>query len=227
MSFLSGLLGLDAGKATQAASKKNQNLLTGLNDRGTGYINTGEQQSAGYLNQALGQYSPYNQTGLAANSMVGNALGLNGTAGNAAATSAFQAAPGYQFNLDQQLQATQRGAAAGGMLASGNLLTALQDRASGTANQAYGTWLSNLIGQSGQGLSAASQTANAYNNLANLYQQTAGQRLDFDNSITHGRMGANNQYAQGREANAAGLASLGQTLGSIAGKAIPFPGFGG
>ncbi len=27
MSFLSGLLGLDAGKATQAAAKKNQNLL--------------------------------------------------------------------------------------------------------------------------------------------------------------------------------------------------------
>ncbi len=110
------------------------------------------------------------------------------------------------------------------MLASGNLLTALQDRASGTANQAYGTLAAEPDRAERVGLTAASQTAGAYNNLANLYQQTAGQRLDFDNSITHGRMGANNQYAQGGEGERRpAYANLGQTLGTLAGKAIPFP----
>lgn len=227
MSFLSSLMGLDSGKATQAAAKKNQNLLSGLNDRGMGYINTGEQQSAGYLNQAVNQFSPYNQTGLAANSMVGNALGLNGAAGNAAATNAFQAGPGYQYAVNQAMQGVNRAAAAGGMSASGNAMIAAQDRANQLANQEYGTWLQNLIGQSGQGLNAASQTAGAYGNLANLYQNTAGQRLGLDTSVTQGRMGANNQYASGAEANVAGIAGLGQTLGNLAGKAFPFPGFGG
>lgn len=224
MSFLSDLMGLGAGKATQAAARQNQTLLNGLNDRGTAYINTGEQRSADYLNQAANQFSPYNQTGLAANGMVANALGLNGAAGNAAAQGAFQAGPGYQFALDQAMQGVNRAAAAGGMSASGNALIAAQDRAGQLANQEYGTWLDRLIGQSGMGLNAAGQTAGAYNNLANLYQNTANQRLGLDTSVTQGRMGANNQYAQGREMNAAGIAGLGSALGDLAGKAF-FGGF--
>jgi hypothetical protein len=44
-SFLSGLLGLDAGKATQAAAQQNKKLYDQLGTQGQGYINTGEQQS--------------------------------------------------------------------------------------------------------------------------------------------------------------------------------------
>jgi hypothetical protein len=216
--FLSGILGLDAGKATQAAAQQNSKLFDQFGKTGQTYIDQGQQQSAGALNQGIAQYSPYQQTGTAANSMVANALGLNGPAGNTAATGAFQTSPGYQFNVDQQQQATQRGAAAGGMLASGNLLTALQDRSSGLANQEYGGWLDRLAQQSNQGLQAASGAAQGYGGLASLYQQGVGQRLDLGKYVTGGKAGANYQYGQGGEQNAAGLAALGQDLGGFLGQ---------
>ena len=50
--------------------------------------------------------------------MSANALGLNGPAGNAAATAAFQAGPGYQFALEQGLEGINRTANAAGMGAS-------------------------------------------------------------------------------------------------------------
>lgn len=214
-SFLTGMLGLDSGKAISKAAGQNVGYLAGLIRRGSNYINTGEQKSGDYLTQAAGQFQPWQQTGTQANTMVGNALGLNGADGNAAATSAFQTSPGYDFNLNQQLQAAERGASAGGMLASGNLLTALQDRASGVANQEYGGWLDRLIGQSSQGLQAAGGTASGLTNLAGLYQDTNNQRLGLDASVTQGLMGATNQNAAGQEAQSAGLANLGSGLGSL------------
>lgn len=213
--FLSGILGLDAGKATSAAAKQNSKLYDQFGQQGQGYIDQGQQQSQGALNQAIGQYSPYQQTGQAANSMYANALGLNGAGGNTAAQGAFQANPGYQFNLDQQLQATNRGAAAGGMLASGNLLTALQDRSSGLANQEYGGWLDRLAQQSGQGLQAASGAAQGYGALSDLYQGGANQRLGLGASVTAGKAGANNQNAYGQEMGAAGMANLGSNIGNL------------
>lgn len=221
-SFLGGLLGTDAGKATSKAAGQNVTYLAGLMNRGNQYINQGEAKSADYLTQAAGQFQPWQNTGTQANTMVANALGLNGAEGNAAATSAFQTSPGYDFNLNQQLQAAERGASAGGMLASGNLLTALQDRASGVANQEYGSWLDRLIGQSGQGLDAARNTASGLTNLGGLYQDTTGQRLGLDASIVQGLMGLTNQNAAGKEAQAAGLAGLGSSLGGLAGKFLGF-----
>jgi hypothetical protein len=52
--------------------------------------------------------------------MMLNALGLNGPQGNAAATAAFQSSPGYDFKVNQSLDALDRRAASRGMLGSGN-----------------------------------------------------------------------------------------------------------
>jgi hypothetical protein len=227
-SFLSGLLGLDAGKATQAAAKKNEKLYDSFGQQGASYIDQGQQQSSGALNQAIDQFSPYQQTGGAANTTLANALGLNGTAGNTAAQGAFQAGPGYQFAVDQSLQAAQRGASAGGMLASGNLLTELQNRGNNLANQEYGGWLDRLAQQSGQGLNAASGAAQGYGRLSDLYQAGTGQRLNLGQFVTGGKAGANTAYGQGGEMNSKSLASLGEELGGLAGtafKGFKFPGF--
>ncbi|MCW5714870.1 MAG: hypothetical protein KIT43_10200 [Bauldia sp.] len=72
--------------------------------------------------------------------MYANALGLNGAAGNAAAAAAYQASPGYQWSVEQALQAMLRGASAGGMLASGNTLTAATELGHNLANQDFGAW---------------------------------------------------------------------------------------
>lgn len=225
MALLSGLLGLDAGKATSAAAKKNDKLLTGLDTRGQDYINTGEQKSAGYLGQAVDQFDPYNQAGVSATNTLAGSLGLGSDADRAAAQGAFQAGPGYQWAVDQAQQGVNRSAAAAGQSYSGNALIASQDRANQLANQEFGSWQDRLAGLSGQGLNAANQTAQGYTNLGQLYQDTTGQRLGLDTSVTQGRMGANNQYAKGQEAGAAGLAGLGSAIGGLAFKG--FKGFWG
>lgn len=214
MGFLSGILGLDAGKATGKAATKNKALLTEFRGRGNSIINTGEGKSAGAINKGIGVYDPYAKAGTAATSMYSNALGLNGADGNAAATGAFQTGPGYDFALQQGEQSALRGASAAGMLNSGNTLTALAGYGQGLANQEYGGWLDRLQGVSAQGLQAAGGQAAGYGGLANLYQNTAGDRLGLESSVVQGRMGVNNQRAGAQEAGkAAGAGLFGNLVG--------------
>jgi len=212
MGFLSGLLGLDAGKATKNAAKQNIGQLQNFRDLGNTIINDGQIQTEGPLNKAIDAYNPWVQSGTAANTMYGNAIGLNGADGNAAATGAFQAGPGYDFALKQGEQSALRGASAAGMLNSGNTLAALTEYGQGTANKEYGSWLDRLSGQSAQGLQAAGGQAAGYGNLASIYQNSIDRRLGLESTYTQGLLGANNQVAQGKEAGAAGLAGLGGNL---------------
>jgi hypothetical protein len=212
MSFLSGLLGLDAGKATRKAAKENIKSFENYRDIGNTIINDGQNESRAALDQAIAAYSPYAQSGQAANTMYSNALGLNGADGNTAATSAFQAGPGYQFALDQGTQAALRGASAGGMLNSGNTLTALAGFGQGLANQEYGGWLDRLAGQSAQGLQAASGQAQGYGNMSNIFQNSIDRRLGLEGAYTQGITGQNNQIAQGHEASRAAFAGLGSNI---------------
>lgn len=214
-SFLSGMLGLDSGKATQKAAAQNLTALAGMWERGKNFINTGEAKSADYLGQAATQFQPWQQSGATANTAAMNALGLNGAAGNAAARDTFQAGPGFEWTRDNAIIGSNRAAAAAGMGASGNALIAAQDRAANVANQEWGGWLDRVLGVSQQGQQAAGQTANALTNLGGLYQNTTDQRLGLNNMFTSGLIGANNQYAQGKEAQNAGLADLGGSLGNL------------
>lgn len=208
MGFLSSMLGLDAGKPTMAAAQGNKKEYERYRDIGNVIINDGQNESVGALNKAVDAYSPYAQTGQAANSMYGNALGLNGAAGNAAATGAFQAGPGYDFALKQGEQSALRGASAAGMLNSGNTLAALTQYGQGTANKEYGSWLDRLAGQSAQGLQAASGQASGYGTISDAYQNSIGRRLGLESDYTSGITGVNNQSAQGGEANKAAGAGL-------------------
>jgi hypothetical protein len=200
MGFLGALTGSDVGKATKAAANQNKGLITGFQTTGNNIINTGEQKSGAALDSAIGAYAPWVGTGTDANNLYADAIGLNGTEGNARATGAFQTGPGYEFALDQGLQAAERGASAGGMLGSGNLLTALTEYGQGTANKEFNSWLDRLNGVSGQGLSAAGGQAQGYGAKADLYQGTADDRLGLESGVTQGLLGVNNQIAQAKEA---------------------------
>ena len=202
MGFFDFLTGSNIGKASMNALNNNSQILTNLQNTGNNIINTGEQQSAGALNQAVGNYNPYLATGGAANTMYGNALGLNGASGNAAATAAFQTDPGYQFALGQGEQAALRGASAAGMMNSGNTLTALSQYGQGLANQQYQNWLSNLNNASGQGINAANGASNSLGNLSNLYQNVANNQLGLESAIAQGRQGINTDAAKVKEQQA-------------------------
>lgn len=200
MGFLSSLTGSKTGKATMAAADQNKVLISGLQGLGNNIINTGEGKSEGALDSSIGSYQPWVDSGKNANTLYGDAIGLNGADGNARATGAFQAGPGYEFARNEAEQSGLRAASAGGMLASGNTLAALSDRSQGLADQEYGSWLDRLAGTSSQGLQAAGGQAAGYGAQSELYQGTAGDRLGLESSVTQGLMGVNNQIAQAKEA---------------------------
>jgi hypothetical protein len=173
--------------------------LIGAQDSATGAINTGLNQSTGAIttgrdaglaalgtglnqstqavtdarNAALVGLNPYTRAGERGSSMLQNALGLKGAEGNAAAVNAYQTAPGYEWQMDQGMQALQRLNASRGRLDSGNTMIDAMTYSQGLADQDYGTWLDRLTGQQSLGYNAATQKAGIYtgagNSLANLY----------------------------------------------------------
>lgn len=216
MGFLSGLMGGDVGSNTIKALGNNSNLLKGFDTTGNSIIDTGEQQSTGAINSGIAGYQPWLDSGKAANTMYGNAIGLNGASGNAAATGAFQAGPGYQFQLDQGTNAALRGASAAGMLNSGNTLTALDQYGSGLANQEYGSWLDRLNGVSGQGMQAAQGQQAGDTALAGVYSNDADNRLGLENTVTQGQMGINTQKAGLQDQQDANKSSFfGKLIGGV------------
>src|SRR5205085_2489431 len=88
-------------------------------------LNTGYGQAADTLKGAAGAYDPLIQRGLAGYDMYSNSLGINGAEGNAAARGAFQAGPGYQWQVEQATDAAQRAANKIGGLYGGNTTDAV------------------------------------------------------------------------------------------------------
>ncbi|MCB5205008.1 hypothetical protein LH464_21310 [Neorhizobium sp. T786] len=217
MGFLSGLMGADVGKNQLKSLKKNQGLIDTFRGQGNEIINTGEGQSAGAINSAIGGYQPWVDAGEGALGTYQDALGLNGAEGNARATGAFQVGPGYQFAMGQGEQAALRGASAAGMLSSGNTLTALTEYGQGMANQEYGGWLDRLNGLSGQGMQGAAGQAQGYGGLADLYQTGTGNRLSLESEVLGGTMDINNNTAQIKDQQAANKSSF---FGGLIGKGL-------
>lgn len=216
--FLGDLLGLNAGKATQRAAWDNKEVIGGLDKRGSAAIDEGSAAAGGYLKQVAGLYDPIKgSTGLYA-----DAVGLNGADGSGRAKTAFTESPGYNFSRDQALQAIDRRASSMGDYQSGGTMTDVIDYTTGAASREHGSWLDRLAGLSDRSLSG--QTG-ALNNMANLATGTATQKVGLATDVTNGFLGANNQDAEGQEANKKGIASLGSNLIGLAGKAMGWGGF--
>ncbi len=97
--------------------------------------------------------TPTFNNGAAAQSRLNTLLGLPGGDGsNAAATLA--ATPGYQFQLNQGVQAVNANAYARGMGNSGAAMKALQDRGNGLAHQNYNNYVNQVGSVADRGVSA-------------------------------------------------------------------------
>src|SRR5215204_153916 len=170
-SFLESLFGAFTGQPAIDAANAARATLTGVYAEGlannrnnraesledvTGGYAIGRGAAAPYFGEA-GQYltnagnnaigtlggiyrDPLAQTA----GMQANALGLNGPGGTAAAQAAFQTGPGFQFAMEQGLDAVARNANAAGMGASGNALREAQTFGQGLAQQEYNNWQNNL-----------------------------------------------------------------------------------
>lgn len=221
--LLGGLGGLFGGDATKKAAGQNNALLDSYLKSGTAAIDSGSNEAKGYLGNVSDLWKDFSdQTGgLSGLGMLGNALGLNGSTGNAAATGAFQAGPGYDFTMNQGLDALERRAASQGQLGSGQTGLDTINYASGLANNTYQQWLQNLSGFNGQQSdlykTGTAGQAGSLSDLASLATGTAGQKVDLLGNVTNGKMGANNQTAAGTQQQLSGLGGLGKGIGAIFG----------
>ncbi|MBO9100340.1 MULTISPECIES: hypothetical protein [unclassified Rhizobium] len=221
MGFLSSLTGGDVGSNTLKALKTNTGLLNGFDATGNSIIDTGEQKSTDAINAGIAGYQPYADAGTKALGTYTDALGLNGDAGNAAATAAFHTSPGYDFAMDQGTTAALRGASAAGMLNSGNTLTALTKFGQGTADQEYGSWLDRLSSLQGEGLTAAGGQQAGDAQLATTYSNGADNRLNLENTVTQGQIGINTQTAGIQDQQDANKSSfLGKLIGGVGSLAL-------
>ncbi len=157
-----GLFDIFSNDDAEAAA---QARIAGLNagyDKASSAIDAGKANADDAYGRALVPFTALYDTGQQGLNAYADALGLNGAAGNARATAAFQNNPGYQAQLDTGLQAIDRGAAARGMLSSGNTLAAEQKYGDDLANQSWQSYLnsfsplSTLAGQGAQGIAGVS-----------------------------------------------------------------------
>ncbi|WP_290688561.1 hypothetical protein [Haematobacter sp. UBA3484] len=133
---------------------------------------------------------PWRTRGNTAGSAVNYLLGL----GAAPSGYSFEGSPGYQFQMGEGLGAIERSAAARGGLFSGRAMEALQERGMNIANQDWYNNLNALMGVSGSGLTAASATAGANQNmatgganaLANYGNAGAAKAAGVSNALTGG-----------------------------------------
>lgn len=133
--------------------------------------------------------------------------GTDGTAAANAAFDQYRNSTGYDFRVNQGLNAVNSGYAGRGAIKSGAAMKAINDYGQGMASQEFGNYLNALGNQQSLGMSAGSALAgvgqNYANSLGNIYQQN----------------GSNQANAALIKANAigTGLNSLANTAGSILG----------
>jgi hypothetical protein len=208
--FLGDLLGLNAGDPAIAAASANKKVLNNTKTEGMGYLDTGYNDARSALNDT----KSLTDLGPNAGDVYRGALGLGGAAGHTAAVDAFRTDPGYQFQMDQGLQAIDRSNAARGGFQSGGAGLDEMRFSQGLADQSYNDWFSRLTG----GIDRASGTNT---NLASLATGNGLAKTGLATDIASGFLDTNNQKAEGQSANKSGLSNL---FGNVVGA---FTGYGG
>lgn len=211
-----GLFSIFTGDPAKEAAAANKKLLDENLTRGTNYLTSGQTNAIGALDTSAGLYGDLAKKYGGATSLALDALGVNGADGNARATQAFQAGPGYQYAVDQSLDAINRKAAALGIAAGGNTLAALSDRAGNMANQEYGSWLDRLNGYVSPELQATGGQAGAIASKAPVYTTTANNLATLGTNTTNGIANQNTQAANAEMQGLSNLWGLGLNLASAA-----------
>jgi hypothetical protein len=197
-----------------------QDQISGINAGLTGLTDQFKQgQGALSTNYAAGLVPFLHNYGAGAGGVtaLNNALGVNGPAGNAAATAAFTNNPGYQFAKQQGIDAIDANAAKTGQLASGNTNLDIDKFTTGLAGQTYQNYVQNLMPYLGYSTSSAggigaldSGLGNQLNaNMMGLGNATYGANASIGNA------NANAALAQtGANANILGAGMAGLGLGA-------------
>lgn len=190
-----------ASQGAQSAAQTQANAATANQQA---ILSTG-QQAANIDQQAIGAanapFQPFLNLGSA------GAAGLNNliTGQNSGQmTAALQNIPGYQFQLQQGLEATQNGFAAKGLGSSGAAMKGAANYAEGLANSNYQNFFNNDLSATQLGANAAS---NVSQNIANLNIARA-------NALTGAATNSASLGMAGAASTAAGQAAAANALGN-------------
>ena len=176
-------MGDDAADASRAAAgdtyKKQQDAISGL----MGY---GDQ----YAGQFQGMYQPYANTGLQANSQLAQLMADPNT---------LRSLPGYQFAMDEGVQALQRSAnrAGGRGVQNGALSKDLLRFGTGLADQTYGNQFARLMGGAGLGMQATQGQAQGLQGQLGTRQSAYGGQMNAAGTVGQGDIAAANAEAAG------------------------------
>jgi hypothetical protein len=211
-SQLSDLYGQGRGALTSGYGAGASALTAGYGNAGTALTSAYGQGRDALTSNYSAALQPYQQNFAQAQqgtNMLGNALGLHGAAGGAAALQAFQQAdPSFAFGLQQGNNSILANSAATGGLGSGNLDLALQTYGQNYGNQQYGNWVNQLQPYLGQANTAAAGIGNTLTGLGSSLNQNYGQMGSGQANLQAGLGTALN-------ANNTGLGTaLGQTYGN-------------
>lgn len=172
------------------------NQLTGLFDQGRGALTDTFGQGRGALTDTFGAGADALRTNYAAGlspflqnyakstagvDALNDALGVNGPAGNARATAAFQNNPGYEFAKQQGMDAILASQAKTGQLASGNTNLDLSRWVTNNANQNWNNYIASLRPYLDASNSAATGVLSGYGGLGtnlNANRTALGTGLD-------------------------------------------------
>jgi hypothetical protein len=210
-----GIFDIFTGDSANKAAEANKKLLQDNLASGRADLTAGQTGALGALDTSAGLYGELAKKYGGATSLALDALGVNGADGNTRAAQAFQAGPGYQFAVDQALDAINRKAAATGVAAGGNTLAALSDRAGNMANQEYGSWLDRLNGYVSPELSATGGQAGAIGAKAPVYTTTASNLANLGTNTTNGLTNQNTQAANAEMQGSSNLWGLGLNLAKL------------
>ncbi len=123
---------------------------------------------------------------------------------------AFRDSTGYQFNMNEGLNAVGQRFAGSGAYQSGAAMKALQRQATGLADNTFGSYLNALQGQQQSGLGSAAIMSGNYNQFADRFGQ---------NAVNSANNAANAAVAQGaNKVNAIG--SIAQGVGNMFGSSF-------
>lgn len=115
----------------------------------------------------------------------------NAPAGAGGQYAGFYNSPGYQFTLNQGLNAINRGASANGGLYSSNTLNSLGNYAEGAASTQYNNYVSQLMGLAGIGQGATNQTQSAATTAGN---NISANQLSAGNANASGILGSTGAF---------------------------------
>lgn len=207
-----GVLDAFTGKnQKKAAANMASQVVQGANNARTA-LEGGLDTASGLYGEARDLYRPLYDQGLQGLEMYGNALGLGGAEGNQAAVGAFKTSPGYDFALNQGLQALERRASAQGRLGSGNTALDTLGYAQGLANQEYGNWLDRLSGLGGYATTGAAGQSGALGSEAAANLSTAGSLADLSYNSALAQGGAMNDYYAANDILGRNAFNLGENI---------------